>query len=358
MRKKISVLTVVRELPDLGLSPVCYYRAHLPVKTLDAKCPDIDGVSVTTEDFRRTLAFGIVDTMKGKDIYVLPRLHHAEGFIPFVEYVHEWGGKVIFDTDDDLTDDHRRLGSGDHFKFTAAHSDHVTVSTAHLAKRMEQIIGYKPSVLPNQIYVPWFRQVSLKTERINPAFTVGFVGTSTHYGDWKFPVDALLKLAKKYPEIVIGVAGYFPDYLKNLPNSAAFKPVPYINYPGLMRQFDVVCCSLDPDDEFNKCKSAVKALESMASARTLSSGRIGGAVPVCTNMPVYRRVVQNRNNGLLVDNDDWYDALERLVRDRREYNRLSMRGHKWVTTNRNMDTTGWKWWASVYRKVANGGISR
>jgi len=357
-KKPLQVMTVVRTIPKLGLSPVCYYRAHLPVCTIDAKCRDIDGVSVSSENFAYALAKGVVDQFKGKDLYILPRLHHARGFLPFVEYVHEWGGKVIFDTDDDLTDDYRRLGTGDDFKFTAKHADHVTVSTSYLAKRMETVIGYRPSVLANQIYFPWFSEVSLKTNRINPEFTVGFVGTSTHYEDWKYPVEALRKLAAKHPDMIIGIAGYIPDYLKDLPNSAAFHPVPYEKYPGLMRQFDVVCCALDPDDEFNKCKSAVKAIESMAAARPLSNGKIGGAVPVCTDMPVYRRAVNNRNNGLLVSNDDWYDAMELLVRDRRVYNKLSASGHKWVEQNRNMDTTGWKKWAKVYRQVANGGIQR
>lgn len=358
MRKKISVMTVVRTIPNLGLSPVCYYRAHLPVQTIDVKCKDIDAISIASDEFQHTLAAGVVDKFKGKDIYVLPRLHHTEGFLPFVEYVHGWGGKVVFDTDDDLTDDHRRLGSGRHFKFTAQNSDHVTVSTAYLAKRMEKVIGYRPSVLPNQIYFPWFKDASLKTERINKQFTIGFVGTSTHYEDWKYPVDALRRLAAKYPDIIIGVAGYIPDYLKHLPNSAAFHPVPYQDYPGLMRQFDVVCCALDPDDEFNKCKSSVKALESMAAGRVLSNGKVGGAVAVCTDMPVYRRTVNNRSNGLLVSNDNWFDALELLIRDRQTYNKISMRGHKWVEANRNMITTGWRKWAKVYRQVANGGIPR
>jgi len=356
MNDPISVVTVVRTLPKLGMSPVCYYRAHLPIMSLDAKCRDIDGQSISAEDMGKALAAGIADRLKGKDIYLLPRLHKENGFIPFIEYVHEWGGKVIFDTDDDLTDDHRRLGSGEDFKFTAKHSDYVTVSTAYLAKRMEPIIGYRPTVLPNQIYVPWFSKCSMEATRKKPNFTVGFVGTSTHYEDWKYPVEALRKLAAKHPDIILGVAGYIPDYLKDLPSSMAFQPVPYQAYPRLLRQFDVICCSLSPDDEFNKCKSAVKALESMSAARVLSNGKIGGAVPVCTDMPVYRRAVQNRNNGLLVSNEDWYDALELLVRDKREYNRLSVRGLKWVTKNRNMDTAGWKKWARVYRQVANGGV--
>lgn len=356
--KTIKIMTVVRINGKLGLSPVCYYRAHLPVLMVNEKCKSIDAHSVSSDDMARAIATQTVGAFKGMDIYVLPRLHKTNGFLPFLEYVHEWGGKIVFDTDDDLTDDHRRLGTGSDFKFTAKHSDLVTVSTAYLAKRMEGVIGYRPVVLPNHVHVPWFANISHNAKRLDPNFTVGFVGTSTHYEDWKYPVDALRKLAEKYPDIRIGVAGYFPDYLRDLPNSIAFEPVPYKFYPRLMRQFDVVCCSLDPDDEFNKCKSSVKALEAMTAARTLSNGKIGGAVAVCTDMPVYRRTVNNNNNGLLVTNDDWYDALELLIEDKRAYNKLSVQGHKWVTANRNMSTTGWQKWATVYKNITNGGVPR
>lgn len=356
MSEPIKIMTVVRINGKLGLSPVCYYRAHLPVLSIDNKCKDINGHSVTSDDMARALTQNVVGAYKGMDIYVLPRLHRTEGFLSFVEYVHEWGGKVVFDTDDDLTDDHRRLGTGQDFKFTAAHADLVTVSTPHLAKRMESVIGYRPPVLQNHIQVPWFKECSLKAERQTSGFTVGFVGTSTHYNDWKYPVDALCRLAEKYPDITIGVAGYAPDYLQNLPNGALFEPVPYEAYPRLLRQFDVICCSLDPDDEFNKCKSAIKALESMSAARVLSNGKVGGAVPVCTDMPVYRRAVNNRHNGLLIDNDGWFDALELLIRDKQTYNKLAVQGLKWVTDNRNMATTGWRKWAKVYRNITNGGL--
>jgi len=351
---KLSMLSVSRVNGKLGISPVCYYRAHLLVKTIGKRCKDIETSAISSDDMALAITTGVVDMFRGMDMYVLPRLHETNGFIGFRDYVHSWGGKIVYDTDDDLTDDYRRIGDGERVRHTAKHSDHVTVSTPYLAARMQPIIGYTPSVLPNHIDFPWFRDTSMKAERNKPNFTVGFVGTSTHYNDWKYPVDALVKLAEKHPNIIIGVAGYVPDYLQGIRNGMAIEPVPYSTYPCVIRQFDVVCCSLDPYDEFNKCKSAIKAIESMAAGRKLNNGRVGGAVPVCTDMPVYRRVVNNRNNGILVDNDEWFAALDRLVTDRAFYNKLSERGHKWVAKNRDMNLTGWRKWAAVYRRVIHG----
>jgi glycosyltransferase involved in cell wall biosynthesis len=118
----------------------------------------------------------------------------------------------------------------------------------------------------------------------------------------------------------------------------------------VIRQFDVVCCALDPNDIFNKSKSAIKALEAMAAKRRLPCGKFGGAVPVCTDMSVYRRAVNHGHNGLLVDNDQWYAALKKLVTDRSYTTRLSVQGHNWVRRNRDI-AQGWKLWESTYRRM-------
>lgn len=77
---------------------------------------------------------------------------------------------------------------------------------------------------------------------------------------------------------------------------------------------------------------------------------MGGAVPVCTNMPVYRRAVQHRHNGLLVNNDEWYDALSLLVRDTRLRNGLAVLGHRWVKKNRDIKT-GCRLWHDTYMEI-------
>ena len=349
----MKILTVARINGKMGLSPVHYYRAVLPLQHLN-KRKDIQATTITTETMFQAIKTGTTKRFENHDIYLLSRLHLQKGFKEFADFIHSWGGKVVYDTDDDLTDQHRHLGAGDDVSITASAADHVTVSTSYLARRMESVIGYMPTVLPNHIDFQGFANISLGAKRIDPGLTIGFIGTKTHYEDWKYPVKALRQLAEKYPDIRLGVAGYIPDYLRDLPNSIAMEPVPYKLYPRMMRQFDVVCCSLDPDDEFNRCKSAIKAIEAMSAARPLPNGKFGGAVPVCTDMPVYRRAV-NKSNGLLVDNDSWYDALEMLIEDKATRYKLQVQGHKWTRKNRDI-AQGYKRWHRVYKQLLNGGI--
>lgn len=348
----IEITAFVRTTEKHGLSPVNYYRALLPMATLGKTSSKFNVRILTQDDTKSIIQLGLSGTLLGQDIYLISRLYREEGQQEFLDTIHDHGGLVVFDTDDDLTCDYRELGRGDDFKAMIRTADLVTVSTPYLSKQLEKYTGYRPPVLYNHVDVEWFSKVSLATEKKVPGLTIGFIGTASHEADWIFPVKALVAIAEEHPGVTIVAAGYLPEYLRELPSVAKLKPVPYPRYPGLMRQFDIVCCSLDPGDVFNRSKSSLKALEAMSAARTLSNGKTGGAIPVCTDMPVYRRAV-NKHNGVLTSNDDWYEALSRLVNDEQLRNRLATQGYRWVRKNRDI-TTGYKAWARTYRNLLGG----
>lgn len=349
---EISVIAFIRSVEQMGISAINYYRAWSPLTTLGKQDRRFKTRVLDQTILKKVVTAGMGNTLLGHSLYVVSRLFAGRtGRKEFIQAIRDHGGSVIFDTDDDLTDEYRDLGRGEDFVGILQDTDAVTVSTPHLAKRLALHAGRKPWVLPNHVDVDWFAQSSMAASRKTDNVTVGFIGTASHYHDWQYPVKALRQLAKKYSNVILVAAGYTPDYLVDLPNLVELKPVPYILYPSLMRQFDIVCCALDASDEFNKSKSAIKALEAMAAARPLNGrGAIGGAVPVCTKMPVYRRAVQHRHNGLLVDNDEWYDALEMLVRKTKLRHGLAMTGHKWVRKNRDI-ATGYKLWADAYLDI-------
>ncbi len=87
----------------------------------------------------------------------------------------------------------------------------------------------------------------------------------------------------------------------------------------------------------------------MAAARVLGDGRTGGAVPLCTKMVPYKGTV-NKRNGLLIDNDQWHDALEALVRDRARRYDLAAGGLAWVEQYRDM-ARGYTRWGRTYRSL-------
>jgi glycosyltransferase involved in cell wall biosynthesis len=352
---KIKIMTVVQENPSGGgISPVHYYRAYLPLRALSELCPrEFDVRILKKQEFEKmykNAGSNLEGWLLEHDIFYISRLYHRRGLSTFIKSIHDAGSKIIFDTDDDMTDDFRDLGRGDEFKEAIQIMDQVVCSTPFLADRLEPYIGYRPAICYNHIDFKWFSGVSMRASRVVKGISVGFVGTTSHYADWKYPVEALRRIAEERKDITITVAGFFPDYLEGLPNTHKIPPVNYGHYPAVMRQFDIVCCSLDTEDIFNQSKSSIKALEAMSAARRLPSGRIGGAIPVCTDMTVYRRTVNHRHNGLLTDNDRWYETLIELIDDPRLMERLSVQGYKWVQKNRNMET-GYRAWRTLIKAV-------
>jgi glycosyltransferase involved in cell wall biosynthesis len=70
---------------------------------------------------------------------------------------------------------------------------------------------------------------------------------------------------------------------------------------------------------------------------------------VAQNMPVYRRVVNQRHNGLLAEGN-WYELIALLVEDEKLRRRLAKNGRRWVKKNRNIHTLARKWFR-VYEEV-------
>ncbi len=352
------VMLPIRRCPFGEITAISYYRGYLPLKRLSG---NDDRYDVKTFDNNGIVVYSWMLNETGRkfgdefDIYWITRLHNTVdetiSVQQVVERMHEMGAVAVFDSDDDLMGDYRQFDGSKAFVETIKVMDVVTASTPYLADRMREYVDTKPIVLPNCIDVDWFSRVSMRSERKSDKLTLGFIGTTTHEEDWIYAGEALRKIANKYENVQVYSAGYMPDYLSAIPNIKKLPPVPYNNYPSLMRQFDIVCCALDEEDKFNKSKSAVKFLEAGAAGRMVN-GRIGGAVSVCTDMVTYNRVVRHHVNGVLVANktNEWYNALARLVEDREYREKLSWRAHSWVKNNRDI-AKHYNEWATVLRKA-------
>jgi glycosyltransferase involved in cell wall biosynthesis len=288
------------------------------------------------------------------DALVLQRdvaLRDAKDIAPFFDMLKNSGVKVIYETDDD-TLDQSRFGYEEWVRYTISRCDAITVSTKPLAERMAET-GKPAYYLPNCLDTGWFSKVSKSARRI-PDFegkvVFGLIGTRSHWGDWVLVLDAIKRIIEDYGEQVIFVtAGYYPPYLEDsIEQWHVIPPVPYEKYPGLMRQFDIVLCPLDTSDPFNHYKSAISALDAMAAEHPVGR-KAGGAVPVCTDCSVYRKVIRGRRNGILV-NGDWYGAISELIEDEVLRQNIAVRGLAWVKKNRDIGRH-WDKWADAYREI-------
>lgn len=226
--------------------------------------------------------------------------------------LHARNATMVFDVDDDPAAHY--LSNRFDPIYLGRKCDICTISTPALKTKVPN-----PVVLPNALDLNlWAYGPKRETE--GHELTVGLVGGSTHMEDWRQVEPLLRKLSGKM-RIVVG--GYFPGYLRGL--DVEFIPwKPYEEYPDTIREIDILLCPVN-DDEFNKFKSGIKAVEGMSQ----------GCTVIASDHPIYRRVVNHRHNGLLVKTS-WDEALEEAM-DPRLREKLSRNGRKWVETHRDID---------------------
>lgn len=281
------------------------------------------------------------------DLYVLSRVAPR---LPGVAEEIGKIGKIVWDTDDELTMLHRNAEDIIYANFMEellGYCVAITSTTPYLAKLYGERYGKPYHVLPNCLQPSFWAD----RERENDTLTIGVCGGSSHYADWRLVDDALRRVAREFP-VKITVGGYLPDYLDR--KGITYIPWgPYEDLPDMVRQFDIGLCPL-PKTEFNMCKSGIKALEYMASARDVQ-GKQGGVAVLASNMPVYRRVVNNKSNGLLVNDDEWYEAIKTVIEDEFLRWKLQQRGLQWVKKHRNVENEAQRW-VKFYRKVVRGGL--
>ena len=328
--------SVLALLPKVEENAVDYYRIVSAFDTLRDK-----GYPVTYMPYQVSRQLARMGQLHPEqyDIFILCRAAvdvEDQRLLQFIETLRAAGKKLIYETDDDYTNVHRKATEGDAISVVQM-CDAITTTTPYLAKVLSQYNEHV-YVLPNALNVGIWDKV--EDSRRDGQVTIALAGTGTHFEDWKLVEGALYGLAATFgSRIRFLLVGYKPYYLEDLPNMTFINPLPYPTYAKTLGQVDIGLCPLVPDDKFNLAKSGVKALEFMAA----------GAAVVAQDMPVYRRVVANKSNGLLAS-DDWYEKILLLVDDAKLRRRLARSGWGWARKYRDIRTLARKWW-KVYEEV-------
>jgi glycosyltransferase involved in cell wall biosynthesis len=148
-----------------------------------------------------------------------------------------------------------------------------------------------------------------------------FMGTATHDGDFAIVEGALARLHAVFAEHVsvelLGVSsrGDLPSWVKRIGMTVHATS----SYPGFVnwitqQHWDIGIAPL-ADTPFNRCKSAIKALDYAAI----------GLPVLASDRAVYRGTLADGPGGWLLPDDEnaWFVALVRLVRDAGLRRRLS-----------------------------------
>lgn len=317
------------------------------------------------------------DSVLDFDIYVLPRYWIGEAELeqqrqsptvqaliengvipsdskaPLVDMLHYYGKKVVYEVDDDFTNEHRIVhGGGSNAMSVASACDAVIVSTPYLQELMQKVT-HKPAFLCRNYLDPKVWRMD-GMERTIEGLTIGLTGSKTHYGDWEVLKDVLPRILKRFPKVKLVVGGFQPDYLPEESEQVMYvQPLPYIEYSFSLRAMDILLVPVNPAEKFNWSKSPIKAIEGMAAHRLLGS-RDAGAAVIATDMPVYRDAIQGGENGILVEHspEAWEAAIISLVMREATRKALQLKGYKWVTKNRNINT-GWQDWHKAFQRIAS-----
>jgi len=322
-----------------------YYRTYLPLREVHRHDNDVETAVVNQTD----VAAKTDEEMGGFDIYMMARMYQENDCELFVKTCHGLGGKVVLDSDDDLTETYRLVSNrGAEFKEVLGVVDYVTVSTQPLADLFSQWTQKPPIVLKNCVDVGWMTEIASKARRLVEGLTIGFSGSPTHYIDWYLPAVPFQRICRDF-DVVPVLHGETPRYLKYCDDAPVMLGgVPFAIYPVLLRQFDILLCAVSLDDEFNAGKSAVKAIEAMAL----------GVVPICSRFGPYMELAEQGAPVVIIEEesrDGWYEAMANTIRmfDDERFAELRTRGPEWVKANRDMCKTGYKQWEEAYREIAD-----
>jgi glycosyltransferase involved in cell wall biosynthesis len=301
-----------------------------------------------------------IEAVLKADIVILGRMitDRPGDSYEYVKFLRRNGAKIIYETDDDLTEQYRDISRGkqaDCKPFLAnPNIDAFTVTTKYLGAQISKFsVGQPVFVLPNCIETTYWAQVSERhVRRYADTFNIMLVGTPTHGQDWVHAHQAALRILDEFPHTRLLVGGYQPDYIGTDERIVRLPFVEYMEYPTMLAEADVVVAAIDPDDPFNHSKSAVKAMEAWASKRQLSDGKYGGAAVIATQSVVYNGTVFNDRNGLLVENDveSYYTALRTLVTDKSKREYLQRTGMHDVISKHSIHTA-YRQWVSAYTRI-------
>jgi hypothetical protein len=129
-------------------------------------------------------------------------------------------------------------------------------------------------------------------------------------------VDCLRRLLDAHPQLRVRSVGL------RLPLPAdRYEHVEEIAFPDLLKEVGGYDVGIAPlvDTPFNRCRSAVKLKEYGAGRTAWAASPVGP----------YRELGA-KQGGTLIEDDDWFSALDDLIRHPRERNRLAKRALKWA----------------------------
>ena len=305
----IAVLAVPEVQADGSFSPCAYIRLLLPFDHLAAN----GGVTLTVATPEEALRYRA-------DVIVTQRYAISSGLEAdrLIEHCARHEMRLLYDLDDNLVDIPDEHPEAEVLQPRAqivlqllTSADIVWVSTEPLKndlQRFRQDIEIMPNGLDERIWI----STSSPDRRGGDPIRILYMGTATHDGDLAFIAPAVRRLKEEYGSSisveVIGVTTRLDlpyGMMRIVPPPSASRSYPaFVDWFVRNGRWDIGMAPL-LDSQFNRCKSAIKAMDYMG---------IGLSVVVSDVAP-YEDVPSDAVTRVSNDPDAWYSAVAELVRD-------------------------------------------
>ena len=308
----------------IGPTGGCYFYRHLvPAHLMNKRGHDFRTTNVIFEEM-----FSHIDFQP--DVVYCQRVDSPR----VLNILHKWGIPWIYDIDDNYVN----IPEGNPSNYLKKHmpriklfmenSKLITVTTKELSS-LYSSYG-KVKVIKNTIPEEW-KTMQPSINR-SPMLTIGWAGSMTHGPDLAIVRKALTKLNKKY-NFQIFFFGYIPDWALSGFKSVYIRPVPIEKYIDtlLTLPLDIAIAPL-VDNKFNRAKSNIKILEYGLCGFPVVASDVGEYSKVPSEV-----VIKAKNT-----TEDWYNALEKLIKDDSR-RRLGMKLRDWVFATHTSDQVADEW---------------
>lgn len=338
---RLSILLLVETLQDgRHPSPCSYIRILLPLTHPELR-HELDLTVVSYDEVFLCTA----------DVLIVNRIAVArsENASRLIAYCRTQGIKIVYDLDDDV------FSLADHTERTSYESslpavsrllesaDLVWVSSEVLSQRLIDLNSCC-EVVPNALEERlWLEAAHPVTPRLQTDIVrIVYMGTVTHAQDFRLIEEPLQRLSDEFgANIEIELIGVLSSN-EELPSCCKIRAIPTdvaSSYPAFVRwiqsqkPWDIGLAPLI-DSPFNRAKSEIKFLDYTAM----------GAVPVCSDLPPYRKIGRHEDNCMLVSNkkETWFTALRRLILDRDLREKLHKSAMETLLSQYTLQTMAWR----------------
>lgn len=178
----------------------------------------------------------------------------------------------------------------------ATQCDGVICSTEPLVKYFK-VLNDNVIVSPNRIKPSQWVELPK-----GDVIKIGWTFSKTHTPDKEAIGNALKIIKEKYPNVVIETTG------SELEGTTDISGIPFLLYPKWLceRKWDIAIAPLK-NNQFNKCKSNIKWLEST----------LAGSVFVGSNVEPYKKSIKHGVTGFLASTEqEWVEILSTLIENK------------------------------------------